>query len=105
MDLKRRFPRAANKIYFILNGADHLLRGTPEIRDMTDILSKHDLVKGKYIIAVGRLVPEKGFHDLIRAFKSADLAYKLVIVGGAEQRDCYSRGLLAEASDRIVFTG
>jgi len=105
MDLKRRFPRAAHKIHFIPNGADHLLRRTPEIRGIPDVLSTYDLVKGKYIIAVGRLVPEKGFHDLVRAFKSADLDYKLVIVGGAEHGDCYSSGLLAEASERIVFTG
>jgi glycosyltransferase involved in cell wall biosynthesis len=105
MDLKRRFPRAANKIHFIPNGADHLLRRTPELCGVPDILSKYDLVSGRYVVTVGRLVPEKGFHDLIRAFKSADLGYKLAIVGDVEHRDSYSSGLLAEASDTIVFTG
>jgi glycosyltransferase involved in cell wall biosynthesis len=105
IDLKRRFPRAANKIHFIPNGADHLLRTTPELCDAPDILSRYDLVKGRYIVTVGRLVPEKGFHDLIQAFKATGVGYKLVIVGDAEHRDSYSSGLLAEASDSIVFTG
>jgi glycosyltransferase involved in cell wall biosynthesis len=104
-DLKRRFPQAANKIHFIPNGADHLLRTTPEPCGAADILCKHGLIKGRYIVTVGRLVPEKGFHDLIQAFKAADVGYKLVIVGDAEHRDCYSSGLLAEGSDSIVFTG
>jgi glycosyltransferase involved in cell wall biosynthesis len=105
MDLARRFPQAANKIHFIPNGADHLLRATPEPCGAPDILCKHGLVRGRYIVTVGRLVPEKGFHDLIQAFKAANVGYKLVIVGDAEHRDRYSSGLLAEASDSIVFTG
>jgi glycosyltransferase involved in cell wall biosynthesis len=105
MDLKRRFPQAANKIHFIPNGADHLLRPTPKQSAVPDILSKYDLAKGRYIVTVGRLVPEKGFHDLIQAFKAADVGYKLVIVGDSEHRDRYSSGLLAEASASIVFTG
>lgn len=105
MDLKRRFPQAANRIHFIPNGADHLLRPTLEPRGIPDILSKYDLVKDRYIVAVGRLVPEKGFHDLIQAFKFANADYKLVIVGASERRDRYSSGLLAEASNSIVFTG
>lgn len=104
-DLKRRFPRAAHKVYFIPNGADHLLRRTPGRHDASDILSKYDLIKGGYIVTVGRLVPEKGFHDLIRAFKSADLNCKLVIIGDADHKDAYSDQLLAEASDTVVFTG
>jgi glycosyltransferase involved in cell wall biosynthesis len=105
MDLKRRFPRAADKIHFIPNGADHLLERTPGSHGVSDILSKYDLANGRYIVAVGRLVPEKGFHDLIRAFKCADLDLKLVIVGDADHKDAYSGRLLAEASDAIVFTG
>ena len=106
MDLKRRFPQAANKIHFIPNGADHLLRLTPELGGAPDILSKYDLVRGRYIVTVGRLVPEKGFHDLIQAFKSAaNVGCKLVIVGDSEHQNAYSNSLLAEASASIVFTG
>jgi glycosyltransferase involved in cell wall biosynthesis len=105
MDLKRRFPRAANKIHFIPNGADHLLQPTHELSSAPDILAKYNLVSRRYIVTVGRLVPEKGFHDLIQAFKAADVGYKLVIVGDSEHRNSYSNGLLAEASASIIFTG
>jgi glycosyltransferase involved in cell wall biosynthesis len=103
-DLKRRFPHAADKIYFIPNGADHLLRRTPRLKGQ-EVLSKYNLVKQGYIVAIGRLVPEKGFHDLVDAFKLARLDCKLVIVGAADHRDNYARRLLAEASENVVFTG
>ena len=34
-------------------------------------IEKYDLIKGKYILAVGRFVPEKGFGDLMDAFEIA----------------------------------
>lgn len=34
------------------------------------ILQKFDLKKGRYILTVGRFVPEKGYHDLVAAFKA-----------------------------------
>jgi glycosyltransferase involved in cell wall biosynthesis len=104
-DLKRRFPEAAHKIHFIPNGADHLLRTPLTTRSINGVLSRYGLSKGGYIVSVGRLVPEKGIHHLIDAFKSADLRCKLVIVGDADHRDDYSRRLLAQAGDTIVFTG
>jgi glycosyltransferase involved in cell wall biosynthesis len=104
-DLKLRFPRMANKIHYIPNGADHLTQTTSDFRTGTEILAEYGLVKGRYIVSVGRLVPEKGFHDLIQAFKPGDLGCKLVIVGDADHRDDYSERLMAEASDTIVFTG
>jgi hypothetical protein len=39
------------------------------------------------IEAIFRL-PEKGLHDLINAFKAADLDMKLVIAGAANQKRC-----------------
>jgi glycosyltransferase involved in cell wall biosynthesis len=65
----------------------------------------YGLARNKYIIAVGRLVPEKGFHDLCQAFKQADLDCKLVIAGDADHRDGYSARLLQQASENLVFTG
>ena len=61
----------------------------------------------KYILAVGRLVPEKGFHDLITAFSEVDTDWKLVIAGGADHEDSYSSYLINLASDteRVVLTG
>ncbi|HET9715233.1 MAG TPA: glycosyltransferase family 4 protein [Pseudolabrys sp.] len=105
-DLKRRFPISARKIHFIPNGADHLLdRESVAHSTAAGLLASYGLEKNKYMLTAGRLVPEKGFHDLIKAFEATDLGLKLVIAGDANQKDAYSRSLLSLASDRIVFTG
>lgn len=102
-DLKQRFPSAAAKIHCIPNGANHLVG--PKAGSNGEVLTKYGLKARKYIISVGRLVPEKGFHDLHQAFKSAGLDCKLVIVGSADHRDAYSERLLRQASEAVVFTG
>jgi glycosyltransferase involved in cell wall biosynthesis/peptidoglycan/xylan/chitin deacetylase (PgdA/CDA1 family) len=104
-DLKHRFPRAAGKIHFIPNGASHLRALASEGCPCVDLLATYGLRRNNYIISVGRLVPEKGFHDLVAAFKAADLGCKLVIVGDADHGDGYSKRLLQQASETIVFTG
>jgi glycosyltransferase involved in cell wall biosynthesis len=104
-DLRRRFPRAAAKVHFIPNGANHIINGAAAIVAREECLARYGLIQGKYIIAVGRLVPEKGFHDLIAAFKAAVNGYKLVIVGDADHRDAYSANLRREAGQDVVFTG
>jgi len=104
-DLRHRFPGAASKIHFIPNGANHIVKGAAAIVAREECLAKYGLSEGKYIIAVGRLVPEKGFHDLIAAFRAAESGYKLVIVGDADHKDAYSEGLRKDAGEAIVFTG
>ncbi|MBU1006747.1 MAG: glycosyltransferase family 4 protein [Candidatus Omnitrophica bacterium] len=82
--------------------------GVPMARfsEGSDIIKKYGLTKGKYILTVGRIVPEKGFHDLIEAFNNID-DRKLVIVGRADHPDRYSIGLRekAEKNKNIVLTG
>jgi glycosyltransferase involved in cell wall biosynthesis len=104
-DLKQRFPRDATKICFIPNGANHIDEVRSESPVGGAVLAKYGLQKNRYIVAVGRLVPEKGLHDLIAAFEGADLDCKLAIVGGADHRDEYSERLRQHAGKRIVFTG
>jgi glycosyltransferase involved in cell wall biosynthesis/peptidoglycan/xylan/chitin deacetylase (PgdA/CDA1 family) len=104
-DLKQRFPKAATKIHFIPNGATHVNTAQLAALRSNDVLARYGLDKNKYIISIGRLVPEKGFHDLCRAFRTSDLDCKLLIVGDADHRDEYSKRLVQQASDRIVFTG
>lgn len=104
-DLKRRFPKAESKIHFIPNGAHHVEKVTSGDCSCCDVLTRHGLGKQNYIVAVGRLVPEKGFHDLVEAFKSTRLDRKLVIVGDADHRDDYSRSLVRRANEMTVFTG
>jgi glycosyltransferase involved in cell wall biosynthesis len=104
-DLNGRFPGKSHKINFIPNGANHLQSaGTPGACAAT--LDRFELKQRAYIIAVGRLVPEKGFHDLIDAFRMAAVRdHKLVIVGDADHADEYSRRLRARAAKNVVFTG
>lgn len=76
--------------------------------DSDSILEKYNLQKNGYILAVGRLVPEKGFDDLIDAFKSCQKEHwKLVIVGDADHEDKYSRSLKLKAAknSNIILTG
>ncbi len=71
------------------------------------MLKKHKLSKGKYVLSVGRFVPEKGFHDLIEAFEDNHRGYKLVIVGDADHSDKYVLDLKEKAArnSNIVLTG
>ena len=73
-----------------------------------DTIKKYTLCKGKYILSVGRLVLEKGFHYLVEAFNAARLSdWKLVIVGKADHEDRYSLELKEKASknDNIILAG
>ncbi|MBI5237145.1 MAG: glycosyltransferase family 4 protein [Deltaproteobacteria bacterium] len=81
-----------------------------EIKPLTRpgaLMGRYGLKKHGYALAVGRLVPEKGFHDLLDAFAGIDTDWKLVIAGNADHEDDYSRGLREKAArdSRVVLTG
>lgn len=97
--LEKRYGR---EIYFIPNGA-----AVPNKVSPGPALKKYGLEKGRYILAVGRLVPEKGFHDLLDAFAGIDTDWRLVIAGGADHEDSYSAMIRkkAEKDSRVVATG
>jgi glycosyltransferase involved in cell wall biosynthesis len=71
------------------------------------ILNCFSLCPDKYIVFVGRLVPEKRVEDLLRAFASVDVPHRLAIVGEGQHSRDYVRRLhaLAQGDDRVVFTG
>lgn len=76
------------------------------ISESDQILHELGLEKNKYILSVGRLVPEKGFDNLISAFRSLELKdWKLVIVGEADHKSKYSNTLIKNTSDTIIFPG
>lgn len=87
---------------YIPNGVN-----APEILDAQRIKEQFKLFKDSYILFLGRLVPEKGVHLLIDAFKDVKTEKKLVIAGGASDTDDYVAKLYESAKDdeRIVFTG
>jgi glycosyltransferase involved in cell wall biosynthesis len=97
--LQRSFPNAKNRISYIPNGAPYL----PDASGNT--LGKFSLVAGGYILAVGRLVPEKGLHDLVEAHAESGDSRRLVIVGSTDHPSNYARNLIKKASDRVIFTG
>ncbi len=72
-----------------------------------EALERFGLEAGRYVLAVGRIVPEKAPHELVEAFVDSDLDAKLVIVGGSAGADDYAARMwaIAEGDDRVVFTG
>jgi glycosyltransferase involved in cell wall biosynthesis len=103
-ELKRRYPSRADRIEHIPNGAPDF-SAVESATDDQQLLEGFGLTKGGYVIAVGRLVPEKSFHTLLEAFRRARPPFKLAIVGRADHEDAYSRELLDYADDRIRFLG
>ena len=91
----------SNSVLFA-NGIDKPKKHIPEI-----IKNKYELNKETYVLSLGRIVPEKGIHYLIEAFKKCSTEKKLVIAGGAESNKEYYNNLLELAKDdkRIIFTG
>lgn len=74
----------------------------------SQILERFGLERGRYVLQVSRLVPEKRQLDLVAAFDRADLAgWKLVLVGDTEFPDDYSRKVLTipTTSANVVCTG
>ncbi len=72
-----------------------------------EIQERYGLQPGKYILAVGRLVPEKGFDLLIKAVAEGGLdGWRVVIAGGADHVTPYSEQLRRAAADAgVVMTG
>ena len=72
-----------------------------------EVLEKFGLEEGRYILFVGRLVPENCIHHLVEAFLKLNTDLKCVIVGDS----AYSKGYVASLKERakgdprIIFTG
>ncbi len=86
----------------IPNGVDEAVISAPDI-----IKDKWDLTKDGYILYLGRIVPEKGIHYLIEAYRNIRTDKKLVIAGGASDTDGYFNRIkdMAASADNIIFTG
>lgn len=79
----------------------------PEIKSNNQILKKWGLKKNDYILFVARIVPEKGLHYLMDAFKEISTNKKLVIVGGSSHTDNYMEIIRQKAKEdnRVLLTG
>jgi len=78
----------------------------PEIKSDIQIKNKFGLTKDSYILFLGRIVPEKGAHYLIEAYKQIRTEKKLVIAGGTSHTDEYAKEIkeLAKDNENIIFT-
>lgn len=87
---------------FIPNGVNK-----PIIREPNIIYKKYNLDKDGYILFLARIVPEKGLHYLIEAFKQINTDKKLVIAGGASHTNDYLEKIkkMASEDDRVIMTG
>lgn len=72
----------------------------------TEFLTRIGTAPGKYILAVGRLTPEKGFETLVRAIQDCPTDYKLVIAGDSDH-DPHARAKLKalDSKDKLILPG
>lgn len=102
-NVQRYFKDAYGRdVRFIPNGIER-----NESVPANEITRKYGLMKDGYVLFLGRIVPEKGVHYLIEAFKQLDTDKKLVIAGGSsDSAEYYEQIQSAAATDpRIVLTG
>ena len=72
----------------------------PEPRPANKI-HRYGLEAGKYVLFVGRLVPEKGVHFLCEAWSRLDTDLTLAICGGSAGSDDYVRQIAQSAGPRV----
>jgi glycosyltransferase involved in cell wall biosynthesis len=77
----------------------------PEVKEANRISQKWGLEKNSYILFLGRLVPEKGIHYLIKSYKDVKTDKKLVIAGGSSDTAEYMQKLKEMAGENVIFTG
>lgn len=79
----------------------------PEHKEINLIREKYGLEKEEYILFLARIVPEKGLHYLIDAFKKIKTDKKLVIAGGSSHSHEYMDQIttMSQEDPRIVMTG
>lgn len=96
---KETYNRETN---FIPNGVNR-----PERREPKIIKEKYGLDKNSYILFLARIVPEKGLHYLIEAYKKINTDKKLVISGGASHTNDYLRKIknIVKDNPNIIMTG
>jgi glycosyltransferase involved in cell wall biosynthesis len=94
------FPKQTNRFDFIPFGSE--VEGFNE----TNVLSSYDLIRNKYLLFIGRFIPDKGLQYLIPAYKKSEgLGYKLVLVGGSPNRSEFETQILKNKSENIIMPG
>lgn len=92
---------AMKKGVYIPNGIDPARPTTA-----TSFLERHGIVAGNYVLAVGRITPEKGFEHLIAAAQQVHDVQQVVIAGASDHDNAYKERLQAlDVNHKVVFTG
>jgi glycosyltransferase involved in cell wall biosynthesis len=102
-DLRRHFlERYGRATWYIPNGV-----ARPSPVEANGTMQRLGLRSQKYVLFVGRLVPEKAPDMLIRAFRRLDTDARLVLAGGSSFTDDYLPVVRRAASgeDRVVMPG
>ena len=92
---------ALDKSVFIPNGIDPVTRS-----ESNSFLEKHGITPGQYLLAVGRLTPEKGLEYLVEAANRLPQVTQVVIAGASDHDSTY-RQLLEklDTGNKVIFTG
>src|SRR5690606_28161136 len=101
--LKEHYEAQGHTVEYIPNGVP-----LPSLDVGSDEVGLLGLQPNRYLLFLGRLVPEKRPEWAIRAFLESNTDDKLVISGGSSSTGAYVESLqtLAKpAGDRILFTG
>lgn len=102
-EVKDYFKKTYNRrTVYIPNGVD-----MPIVKEPNIIKRKYGLGGRDYLLFLARIVPEKGLHYLIEAYKKADCSYKLVIAGGSSHSDEYFNKInkMCDGVPDIIMTG
>lgn len=92
---------ALDKSVFIPNGIDPVSRSSS-----ISFLGHHGICPGEYLLAVGRLTPEKGFEYLVQAANSLPQVTQVVIAGASDHDSAYREMLeKLDTGSKVVFTG
>ncbi len=97
-DYAERFGR---DVRYIPNGVDLPTSVSAQI------LTEFELEPQRYLLFVGRMVPEKAPAALLEAFRDLDTDLNLVLAGGSSFTDSYTEDVrrLAAADERVHFLG
>ena len=101
-NVKRYFEEVyGRETKFIPNGIER-----PDRIEADLIRQKYGLEKDSYILFLARMVPEKGVHYLLEAFKMMETDKKLVIAGGNSQAVEYMNRIrnMAAEDNRVIMT-
>jgi glycosyltransferase involved in cell wall biosynthesis len=92
--------RFRKKFCFIPFGSD-----VTDFTDSEEIFIKLGISPKEYFLFIGRFIPDKGLHYLVKAFEKVKTTKKLVLVGGSPNPSEYEKRILSTNDKRIISAG